>query len=167
MKVNKNSKVKETEKKIIRCAIYTRKSSEEGLEQEFNSLDAQRIAAEKYIQSQTGKGWIMLPKYYDDGGYTGGNMNRPALLELLRDIELRKIDCVVTYKLDRLSRSLLDFANIMNVFDSNDVIFDTVTESFSSASSSGRLMLNMFRISFVKNPKYSEISVEIGTIFAE
>jgi DNA invertase Pin-like site-specific DNA recombinase len=128
---------------LVRCAIYTRKSSEEGLEQEFNSLDAQRIAAEKYIQSQAGKGWVILPQHYDDGGFSGGNMDRPALQELLKDIELRKIDCVVTYKLDRLSRSLLDFATIMNVFDSNDVIFDTVTESFSSANSSGRLMLNM------------------------
>lgn len=128
---------------IIRCAIYTRKSSEEGLEQDFNSLDAQRISAEKYIQSQAGKGWIVIPKHYDDGGFSGGNMNRPALNELLNDIERKQIDCVVTYKLDRLSRSLLDFASIMNTFDSNNVMFDTVTESFSSASSSGRLMLNM------------------------
>jgi DNA invertase Pin-like site-specific DNA recombinase len=143
MSIKKNNKVSESEKKIIQCAIYTRKSSEEGLEQDFNSLDAQRVAAEKYIQSQCGKGWVVLPQHYDDGGFSGGNMGRPALTEMLNDIELKKIDCVVTYKLDRLSRSLLDFASIMNVFDTNDVIFDTVTESFSSASSSGRLMLNM------------------------
>ncbi|GHU19462.1 integrase [Alphaproteobacteria bacterium] len=112
-------------------------------EQEFNSLDAQRIAAENYIRSQQGKGWIILPQHYDDGGFSGGNINRPGLTELLKDIRQQKIDCVVTHKLDRLSRSLLDFASIMNIFDNNEVIFDTVTESFSSASSSGRLMLNM------------------------
>ncbi len=106
-------------------------------------MDAQRISAEKYIQSQEGKGWIVITKHYDDGGFSGGNINRPALQELLNDIERNQIDCVVTYKLDRLSRSLLDFASIMNTFDGNDVIFDTVTESFSSASFSGRLMLNM------------------------
>jgi DNA invertase Pin-like site-specific DNA recombinase len=142
MNTGKN-KVNGSNVTLVRCAIYTRKSKEEGLEQDFNSLDAQRVSAEKYIQSQAGKGWVVLPQHYDDGGYTGGNMDRPALQELLKDIELKKIDCVVTYKLDRLSRSLLDFASIMNIFDTNDVIFDTVTESFSSASSSGRLMLNM------------------------
>ena len=138
-----NNKINVSSVTLVRCGIYTRKSSEEGLEQEFNSLDAQRIAAEKYIQSQGGKGWIVVPKHYDDGGYSGGNMTRPALQELLKDIERKQIDCVVTYKLDRLSRSLLDFASIMGTFDSNGVMFDTVTESFSSASSSGRLMLNM------------------------
>ena len=129
--------------KPIKCAIYTRKSKEEGLEQEFNSLDSQRVLAERYIQSQAGKGWTVLPKHYDDGCYTGGNMDRPALQELLDDIESGTVDCVVTYKLDRVSRSLFDFAKIIHIFDEYRVIFDTVTESFSSANPSGRLMLNM------------------------
>ena len=98
------------QKRKIRCAIYTRKSSEEGLDQEFNSLDAQREAAEAYITSQKSEGWMALPERYDDGGYSGGSMARPALERLLRDIDRNKIDCVVVYKVDRLSRSLLDFA---------------------------------------------------------
>ena len=101
----------------IRCAIYTRKSSEEGLRQEFNSLDAQREAAEAYIASQKNEGWVALPDRYDDGGYTGGNMERPALARLLANIEAGQIDCVVVYKVDRLSRSLMDFARIMEAFD--------------------------------------------------
>ena len=101
----------------MRCAIYTRKSTEEGLEQEFNTLDAQRESAEAYIQSQTHEGWQCLPARYDDGGFTGGNMERPALKRLLADIEAGQIDCVVVYKVDRLSRSLLDFARMMEVFD--------------------------------------------------
>src|SRR5262245_49525063 len=96
----------------IRCAIYTRKSTEEGLEQEFNSLDAQRESAEAYIKSQQHEGWECLPTRYDDGGFTGGNMDRPALRRLLADIEAGRVDCVVLYKVDRLSRSLLDFAQI-------------------------------------------------------
>lgn len=127
----------------VRCAIYTRKSNEEGLEQEFNSLDSQRVLAERYIQSQQEKGWTVLPKHYNDGGYSGGNMDRPALQDLLDDIESGAIDCVVTYKLDRVSRSLFDFTKIIHIFDQHKVIFDTVTESFSSANPSGRLMLNM------------------------
>jgi site-specific DNA recombinase len=99
-----------TEKKTIRCAIYTRKSHEEGLEQEFNSLDAQREAAEAYIASQRHAGWMALPTDYSDGGYTGGTLERPALQRLLADIERGRIDCVVVYKVDRLSRSLMDFA---------------------------------------------------------
>src|SRR5467141_4782073 len=94
----------------VRCAIYTRKSTEEGLDQDFNSLDAQREAAEAYIKSQAHAGWLCLPQRYDDGGFTGGNLDRPALQRLLADVEAGHIDCVVTYKLDRLSRSLLDFA---------------------------------------------------------
>ena len=99
-------------KKTIRCAIYTRKSTEEGLEQEFNSLDAQRMAGENYIASQTGEGWVCLPEQYNDGGYTGGNMERPALKRLMADAEAGKLDCIVVYKVDRLSRSLMDFARI-------------------------------------------------------
>jgi site-specific DNA recombinase len=104
-------------KPTIRCGIYTRKSSEEGLDQEFNSLDAQREAAEAYIVSQKAEGWTVLADRYDDGGYSGGSMDRPALDRLLRDIDRGKIDCVVVYKVDRLSRSLLDFARIMERFD--------------------------------------------------
>lgn len=127
----------------VRCAIYTRKSNEEGLDQEFNSLDSQRVLAERYIQSQKEKGWTVLPKHYDDGGFSGGNMERPALQDLLDDIQAGAIDCVVTYKLDHVSRSLFDFTKIIHIFDQHKVIFDTVTESFSFANPSGRLMLNM------------------------
>lgn len=105
------------EKKQIRCAIYTRKSTEEGLEQSFNSLDAQRDSCEAYIKSQTHEGWKILTKHYDDGGYSGGTMNRPAFQELLKDIEQDKIDIVVVYKVDRLTRSLMDFSKIVDVFD--------------------------------------------------
>ena len=103
--------------KTIRCAVYTRKSTEEGLNQAFNSLDAQREAAEAYIASQCHEGWLCLPQRYDDGGFTGANMDRPALKRLLDDIHAGRIDCVVVYKVDRLSRSLLDFAKMMETFD--------------------------------------------------
>ncbi len=99
--------------KIVRCAVYTRKSTEEGLEQEFNSLDAQREAGEAYVRSQAGEGWTLVADRYDDGGFTGGNTDRPALQRLLADIEVGRIDCVVVYKVDRLSGSLLDFARMM------------------------------------------------------
>ena len=102
---------------LVRCAVYTRKSTEEGLEQEFNSLDAQREAGEAYVRSQAGQGWALLPDRYDDGGFTGGNMDRPALQRLKADIQAGKIDCVVVYKVDRLSRSLLDFARLMETFE--------------------------------------------------
>ncbi len=124
----------------LRCAIYTRKSTEEGLDKEFNSLDAQRESGEAYIQSQ---GWSCLPDRYDDGGFTGGNMDRPALRRLLADMEAGKIDCVVVYKVDRLSRSLLDFAKMMETFDKHDVAFVSVTQLFSTANSMGRLVLNV------------------------
>ena len=127
----------------IRCAVYTRKSTEEGLDQEFNTLDAQREAAENYIASQKQEGWRCLPNRYDDGGFTGGNMDRPALTQLLEDAKTGRIDCVVVYKVDRLSRSLLDFARIMEVFDRQGVSFVSVTQQFNTASSMGRLMLNV------------------------
>ena len=127
----------------VRCAIYTRKSTEEGLEQEFNSLDAQREAGEAYIKSQQHEGWVCLPDHYDDGGFTGGNMDRPALRRLLADIEAGKVDCVVVYKVDRLSRSLLDFARIMEAFERHNVSFVSVTQQFNTATSMGRLMLNV------------------------
>ena len=107
--------------KPVRCAVYTRKSTEEGLDQEFNSLDAQRLSSEAFIQSQAASGWVCLPQRYDDGGYTGGNMERPALQRLLADIEAGAIDVVVCYKLDRLSRSLLDFAKMMERFEQRGV----------------------------------------------
>jgi site-specific DNA recombinase len=127
----------------VRCAIYTRKSTEEGLEQEFNSLDAQRESGEAYIKSQTHEGWECLPGHYDDGGFTGGNMDRPALRRLMADIEAGKIDCVVVYKVDRLSRSLLDFARMMETFEKHHVSFVSVTQQFNTATSMGRLVLNV------------------------
>jgi DNA invertase Pin-like site-specific DNA recombinase len=128
---------------MMRCAIYTRKSSEEGLAQEFNSLDAQRESAEAYILSQRQAGWTALAERYDDGGYTGGNLERPALQRLLTDIEASKIDCVVVYKVDRLSRSLLDFARLMGLFDSRGVNLVSVTQQFNTTNSLGRLTLNI------------------------
>jgi len=127
----------------VRCALYTRKSTEEGLDQEFNSLDAQREAAQAYIASQQHQGWIALPERYDDGGFSGGNLDRPALKRLLQDITAGKIDAVLTYKLDRLSRSLLDFARLMEIFDKYHVAFVCITQQFNSATSMGRLVLNM------------------------
>jgi site-specific DNA recombinase len=132
-----------TERPTIRCAIYTRKSSEEGLEQEFNSLDAQRASAEAYIASQKAEGWACLPDRYDDGGYTGGNMERPALTRLLDDIRVGKVDCVVVYKVDRLSRSLMDFARMMGEFEKFKVSFVSVTQQFNTTHSMGRLTLNI------------------------
>jgi len=127
----------------LRCAIYTRKSTEEGLEQEFNSLDAQREAAEAFIQSQRREGWIALPEFYDDGGYTGGNMDRPALIRLLRAVEAGELDCVVVYKVDRLSRSLLDFTRMLSLFEKHKVSFVAVTQQFNTSTSLGRLTLNI------------------------
>jgi len=127
----------------VRCAVYTRKSTEEGLDQEFNSLDAQREAAEAYIASQRGVGWTCLTDRYDDGGYTGGNMDRPALTRLMADIEAGRVDCIVVYKVDRLSRSLLDFARIMEKLEKHNVSFVSVTQQFNTTSSMGRLTLNI------------------------
>jgi site-specific DNA recombinase len=130
-------------RRTIRCAVYTRKSTEEGLEQEFNSLDAQREAAEAYIKSQRHLGWTVLPQHYDDGGFTGGNIDRPALKRLLEDIEAQRVDCVMVYKVDRLSRSLLDFARLMDRFDQRSVSFVSVTQQFNTTTSLGRLTLNI------------------------
>ena len=126
-----------------RCAIYTRKSSEEGLDQAFNSLDAQREACEAYIRSQRHEGWVLLPPLYDDGGISGGTLERPALQQLLADIASRKVDLVVVYKVDRLTRSLSDFAKIVDVFDANGASFVSVTQQFNTSTSMGRLTLNM------------------------
>jgi site-specific DNA recombinase len=127
----------------MRCAIYTRKSTEEGLEQDFNSLDAQREACEAFILSQKQEGWLALPTQYDDGGYSGGTLQRPALQRLLADICGSKVDVVVVYKIDRLTRSLLDFAKIVDVFDAHGVAFVSVTQAFNTATSMGRLTLNV------------------------
>jgi site-specific DNA recombinase len=131
--------------KILRCAIYTRKSSEEGLEQDFNSLHAQRESCEAYIKSQKHEGWVALPVLYDDGGYSGGSIERPALKELLADIQSRAVDVVVVYKVDRLTRSLADFAKIVEIFDAAGVSFVSVTQQFNTTTSMGRLTLNVLR----------------------
>src|SRR5712692_9181758 len=127
----------------LRCAIYTRKSTEDGLNQPFNTLEAQREAAEAYIQSQRHAGWTVVAERYDDGGYTGGNLERPALQKLLGDMEAGRIDCVVVYKVDRLSRSLLDFARLMDVFERHGVSLVSVTQPLNTTVSLGRLTLNI------------------------
>ena len=132
-----------TQTKVFRCAIYTRKSSEEGLEQDFNSLHAQRESCDAYIKSQRHEGWTPLPALYDDGGYSGGSTDRPALKRLLADIQSRLIDVVVVYKVDRLTRSLADFAKIVEIFDAAGVSFVSVTQQFNTTTSMGRLTLNV------------------------
>lgn len=127
----------------VRCAIYTRKSSEEGLEQDFNSLDAQREAGEAYVTSQGGEGWKLLPARYDDGGFSGGNMERPGLKKLLAAVEAGEVDVIVVYKVDRLTRSLADFAKIIELLDEKRVSFVSVTQSFNTTTSMGRLTLNV------------------------
>jgi site-specific DNA recombinase len=129
--------------RTVRCAVYTRKSTEEGLSQEFNSLDAQRECAEAYILSQRQEGWTVLPRHYDDGGCSGANLDRPALQRLLTDIQAGQIDCVVIYKVDRLSRSLFDFARLMQVFEKHGVSFVSVTQQLNSNTPMGRLTLNV------------------------
>jgi len=130
-------------KKPVRCAIYTRKSSDEGLEQDFNSLDAQREACAAYIASQKGEGWKLAPDFYDDGGISGGTLERPGLKKLLDDIEAGKVDLIVVYKVDRLTRSLADFAKLVDRFDSTGASFVSVTQQFNTATSMGRLTLNV------------------------
>jgi site-specific DNA recombinase len=135
--------MEKAEKKTINCAIYTRVSTTEGLEQEFTSLDNQRESAESYIQSQKSEGWVALPERYDDPGYTGANTERPALQKLLSDIKQGKINCIVVYKVDRLSRSLLDFSQLLESFEQNNVAFVSVTQAFNTNTSMGRLTLNI------------------------
>src|ERR1041385_5114782 len=129
--------------KRIRCAIYTRKSTDEGLDQAFNSLDAQREACAAFVLSQKHEGWTVLPALYDDGGYSGGTMERPALQRLIADIEAGKVDVVVVYKVDRLTRALSDFAKLVEVFDRRGVSFVSITQQFNTTSSMGRLTLNV------------------------
>jgi DNA invertase Pin-like site-specific DNA recombinase len=127
----------------LRCAVYTRKSSEEGLDMEFNSLDAQREACEAFIASQRAEGWVLVRERYDDGGISGGTLERPALKRLVADIQEGLVDVVVVYKIDRLSRSLVDFTKLVEVFDANSVTFVSVTQSFNTTTSMGRLTLNI------------------------
>ncbi len=132
-----------SERKVVRCAIYTRKSSEEGLDQAFNSLHAQREACEAYVKSQVGEGWRILPTIYDDGGFSGGNINRPGLAKLLEEVDAGRIDIVVVYKVDRLTRSLADFAKIVERLDAAGASFVSVTQAFNTTTSMGRLTLNV------------------------
>src|SRR5580692_5036963 len=129
--------------KSVRCAIYTRVSTEQGLDQEFNSLDAQYEAASAYIKSQAHAGWTLIRSRYDDGGYSGGSTDRPDLQRLLEDIRARKIDVIVVYKVDRLTRSLADFAKMVELFDAHSVSFVAVTQQFNTTTSMGRLTLNV------------------------
>ena len=130
-------------KKLFRCAIYTRKSTEHNLDLEFNSLDAQREACEAYIKSQAHEGWRLVPDRYDDGGLSGASLDRPALQKLLADVRAGKINTVVVYKVDRLTRSLADFAKLVELFDQHGVSFVSITQSFNTTSSMGRLTLNV------------------------
>src|SRR6266436_9249552 len=129
--------------KRIRCAIYTRVSDDQGLEQDFNSLDAQYDASQSYIRSQAHAGWILIRSKYDDGGFTGGNIDRPALQRLIADVRSRKIDTLVVYKVDRLTRSLADFAKLVELFDQHNVSFVSVTQQFNTTTSMVRLTLNV------------------------
>jgi site-specific DNA recombinase len=130
-------------KQYVRCAVYTRKSSEEGLEQSFNSLEAQREACHAFILSQKHEGWAVLTSHYDDGGFSGGTMERPALKQLLIDVHAGKVDTIVVYKVDRLTRSLADFAKMIEILDTHKVSFVSVTQQFNTTSSMGRLTLNV------------------------
>ena len=135
--------MKPIERKVLRCAIYTRKSTEHNLDLEFNSLDAQREACEAYIKSQAHEGWRLVPDHYDDGGVSGASLDRPALQTLLADVRTGKINTVVVYKVDRLTRSLADFAKLVELFDQYGVSFVSITQSFNTTSSMGRLTLNV------------------------
>ena len=129
--------------KKLRCAVYTRKSTDDGLDQEFNSLDAQHEACAAYAVSQRHEGWVLNPERYDDGGFTGGNMQRPGLKRLLDDVAAGKVDIILLYKIDRLTRSLADFAKIVEVLDKAGASFVSITQSFNTTTSMGRLTLNM------------------------
>src|SRR5882757_9934379 len=139
----KNPATRTRRSETVRCAIYTRKSSEEGLEQEFNSLQAQREACEAFINSQRHEGWVCLPGGYDDGGFSGATMDRPALQQLLADITAGRVDIVVVYKIDRLTRSLANFAKIVEILDARGASFVSVTLQFNTTTSMGRLTLNV------------------------
>src|SRR5574344_507649 len=131
------------DKQMVRCAIYTRKSSDEGLDKEFNTLEAQREAGENYVKSQVQQGWMVIHEHYDDGGFSGGSLKRPALQRLLQDVKDGKVDMIVVYKIDRLTRSLMDFSELIKVLDTNQCSFVSVTQNFNTSDSMGRLTLNM------------------------
>src|SRR5947209_11740205 len=137
--VDRRSNGDERRQPKLHCAVYTRKASEEGLEQDFNSLDAQREACEDFMASQKREGWVLLPDMYDDGGFSGGTLERPAFQRLLSDVSAGRVDVVVVYKVDRLTRSLSDFAKIVEVFDKHGVSFVSVTQQFNTSSSTGLL----------------------------
>lgn len=147
-----------SDRKRIRGAIYTRKSSEEGLDQDFNSLDAQREACEAYIASQKAEGWVALPEFYDDGGISGGTLKRPALQRMLEDIDAGKVDQIVVYKIDRLTRSLADFSKLVERLEKAGASFVSVTQSFNTATSMGRLTLNVL-LSFASSSGRSRRNV--------
>lgn len=132
-----------TQHRIRRCAIYTRKSTDEGLDQAFNSLDAQREACAAYVMSQVHEGWELTPCLYDDGGYSGGTLERPGLVQLLEDVKAGKVDIIIVYKVDRLTRSLADFARIVDILDHHGASFVSVTQAFNTTNSMGRLTLNV------------------------
>ena len=144
-------------KSQINCAIYTRKSTDEGLEKEFNTLEAQREAGESYVNSQKHQGWVALPEHYDDGGFSGGNMNRPALQKLIEDVKHNKVQMIVVYKIDRLTRSLMDFSKLIDILDKHNCSFVSVTQNFNTSDSMGRLTLNML-LSFAQFER--EVSAE-------
>ena len=146
--------------KITRCAVYTRKSTEHNLDLEFNSLDAQRESCEAYIKSQMHEGWQLVLDRYDDGGISGGSLERPDLQRLLSDIQARKIDNVVVYKVDRLTRSLTDFAKLVELFDANGVSFVSVTQAFNTTNSMGRLTLNVL-LSFAQFEREGERQIRL------
>ena len=154
----------------VRCAIYTRKSSEEGLEQEFNSLQAQREACEAFINSQRHEGWVCLRAAYDDGGFSGATMDRPALQRLLADMDGGKVDVVVVYKIDRLTRSLADFAKIVEILDARSASFVSVTQQFNTTTSMGRLTLNVllsfcvFRWNVITDPVEDDHAIRWNAI---
>lgn len=147
------------------CAVYTRKSTEEGLEQDFNSLDAQREACLSYIASQQAEGWLPVMEAYDDGGYSGGTLERPALKRLMEDIKSGKVHIVVVYKIDRLTRALMDFSKLVEVFDQHGVTFVSITQSFNTTTSMGRLTLNVLLLphsNLAKWPPDKSVEQKIG-----
>jgi DNA invertase Pin-like site-specific DNA recombinase len=148
----------------MRCAIYTRKSTEEGLDMDYNSLDAQRDACQAYIASQKSEGWVALRDAYDDGGFSGGTLNRPGVQRLLEDVQEGLIDVIVVYKIDRLSRSLADFSKLVELFDEHKVTFVSVTQSFNTTTSMGRLTLNIL-LSFAQIER--ELRGERGNVHPE
>ena len=153
-----------TPRRRLRCAVYTRKSSEEGLDMEFNSLDAQRESCEAYVSSQRAEGWVCMRERYDDGGFSGGTLDRPGLKALLEDVEAGLVDVIVVYKIDRLSRSLMDFAKLVEAFDRNNVTFVSVTQAFNTTTSMGRLWESLFP---AEQARIARLLIERVTVSAD